>query len=83
LRVKPEISFQRGEGVETQKFAAGLRDDGSFLVRGLLRDQADHQVLERLYPGHSWSGRQLVILVTSHSPKPSSAAAVARANRGQ
>jgi pilus assembly protein CpaB len=83
LRVKPEVSFQRGEGVETRKFAAGLRDDGSFLVRGLLKDQADHQVLERLYPGHSWSGRQLVILVTSHGPKPSSAAAVARANRGQ
>jgi len=83
LRVKPEISLQRGEGVETRKFAAGLRDDGSFLVRGLLRDQADHQVLERLYPGHSWSGRQLVILVTSHGAKRSSAAAVARANRGQ
>ena len=83
LRVKPEVSLQRGEGVETRKFAAGLRDDGSFLVRGLLKDQADRQVLERLYPGHYWSGRQLVILVTSRGAKPSSVAAVARGNRGQ
>jgi Flp pilus assembly protein CpaB len=83
LRVKPEISLQRGAGVETRKYAAGLRDDGSFLVRGLLKDQGDRQVLERLYPRHSWGGRQLVILVTSRDAKQSSTAALAHTNRGQ
>jgi hypothetical protein len=83
LRVQPEINLWRGEGLETRKYAAGLRDDGSFLVQGLLKDQSDRQALERLYPGHTWNGRQLVILVTSRGPKQSSTAAVARANRGQ
>ena len=66
LRVKPEISLQRGGGMETRQYATGLRDDSAFLVSGLLNDQGDHSVLERLYPGHSWNSRQLVILVTSH-----------------
>jgi hypothetical protein len=34
-------------------------------VSGLLKDQGDRKVLERLYPEHSWGGRELVILVTS------------------
>jgi pilus assembly protein CpaB len=83
LRVKPEISLRHSAGVETRKYAAGLREDGSFLVQGLLRDQNDRPVLERLYPGHSWNGRQLVILVTSSAAQRTSRAAVARANRRQ
>jgi pilus assembly protein CpaB len=66
LRVKPEISLRRGEGMETRNYAAPLGNDGTFLVSGLLKDQGDHRVLERLYPEHSWGDRQLVILVTSH-----------------
>ena len=67
LRVKPEISLRRGGGLETRQYATGLRDDGTFLVSGLLSDQGDDRaVLERLYPEHSWGDRQLVILVTSH-----------------
>ena len=83
LRVKPEISLRRGQGIETRNYAAGLRDDGTFLVSGLLKDQGDRQVLDRLYPGHSWSGRQLVILVTSHDVKQSATAALAHPNRRQ
>ena len=66
LRVKPEISLRRGGGLETRQYATGLRDDGAFLVSGLLSDQGDRAMLERLYPEHSWGDRQLVILVTSH-----------------
>ena len=66
LRVKPEVSLRRGGGMETRQYATGLRDDGAFLVSGLLSDQGDRAVLERLYPEHSWGDRQLVILVTSH-----------------
>jgi Flp pilus assembly protein CpaB len=65
LRVNPEISFQRAQGREKRQYATNLRDPGAFLVSGLLTDQGDRQVLERLYPEHSWGGRQLVILVTS------------------
>jgi Flp pilus assembly protein CpaB len=83
LRVKPEISSQRGRGIETRQYATSLRDDGAFLVRGLLSDQGDRLVLERLYPGHSWNSRQLVILVTSHDPKQSATAALAHTNRRQ
>jgi hypothetical protein len=59
LRVKPEVSLQRGHGMETRQYTAGLRDANAFLVSGLVKDQ------ESLYPGHSWGDRQLVILVTS------------------
>ena len=61
LRVKPVVSHQRGQGMETRQYATDVRDPGAFLVSGLLKDQ------ESLYPGHSWSGRQLVILVTSQT----------------
>jgi hypothetical protein len=82
LRVKPEISLHRGQGVETRRFDAGVKDGESFLVKGLLSRAGDEQFLERLYPGHSWSGRQLLILVTSR-PSNQAASALARSNRGQ
>ena len=84
LRVRPEVSVKRGSGTETHKYAAGFADEGSYLVQGFFKDQADRQVLEGIYPGHSWNGRQLVILVTSQSAKPgSSTASLAHTNRGQ
>jgi pilus assembly protein CpaB len=83
LRVKPETIFQRGEGVETRKYDAGLPDGGSFLVRGFLKDPSDRKILDRLYPGHSWGARDLVILVTARADKQLPASAFAQANRGQ
>jgi pilus assembly protein CpaB len=83
LRVKPEITFQRGQGLETRQYATDLRDPAAFLVSGLLKDQGDRQVLERLYPGHSWSGREFAIVVTSRGAKQSSTAALAHSKRGR
>ncbi|HYL73756.1 MAG TPA: Flp pilus assembly protein CpaB [Bryobacteraceae bacterium] len=83
LRVKPEISLQRDEGIETRKYDADLPDGVSFLVKGLLRAQSDRGVLDRIYPGHSWGSRELVILVTPRGRKPLSAAALVQANRGR
>jgi pilus assembly protein CpaB len=59
LRVKPVVSRQHGREMETRQYATDVRDARSFMVSGLLNDQ------ESLYPGHTWNGRQLVILVTS------------------
>ncbi len=67
LRVQPEISLRRGPGVESRRYDADLPDGGSFLVSGLLKDLNDAKILARLYPGHAWSGRELVIFVTTRS----------------
>ena len=83
LRVKPETVFQHGDGVETRKYEAGLPGGGSFLVRGFLKDPSDRKILDRLYPGHTWAARDLVILVTARGDKQSSTSAFAPANRGQ
>ena len=82
LRVRPEITLQRGEGSETRKYDADLPDGSSFLVRGLLANQNDRRYLDRLFPGHSWIGRELVIFVTPHARKLS-ASAIAQSGRGQ
>ncbi len=82
LRVKPEISVQSGDGVETRKFDAGIPDGASFVVQGLILDRQDRQALERLFPGHTWSGRDLVIVVTSGGSKEIAAAPVP-ASRGR
>jgi pilus assembly protein CpaB len=82
LRVKPEISVASGGGVATRKYDAGLPDESSFLVKGFLKNPADQKTLERLFPGHSWEHRQLVIFVTTRSLK-SSTVAVAKTNRGR
>ena len=81
LRVKPEVSMRRTGGIETRKYSAGLENQGSFLVEGLLKDQGDRPALERLYPGHSWDGRQLVILVSSSDSNPRATAALAHTSR--
>ena len=83
LRVKPEIRIQRPEGVETLRYDAGMRDGESFLVKGFLKEQSDASVLGRIYPGHSWSGRQLVLLVTTRDPERPATSAMMHANRGQ
>jgi Flp pilus assembly protein CpaB len=83
LRVRPEITLQRGDAAVTRKYAADLPDGGSFLVKGILEDQNDRKCLDTLFPGHSWTGRDLVILVTSRVVKPVPGSAFAQTNRGQ
>ncbi len=81
LRVQPEFSLRTGSGVETRRYDADLPAPSSFLVKGFLQDQNDPAILSRLYPGHSWNGRELVIYVTArpHGTNPSSS--VARSSR--
>jgi hypothetical protein len=83
LQVRPQITFRRGQGAESRQYETNLPAPGTFLVSGVLNNPGDLQALERLYPGHSWSGRQLVILVTSRVANLSPAAALARSNRGR
>jgi hypothetical protein len=83
LRVRPEITLQRGDAAVTRKYTADLPDGGSFLVKGILEDQSDRRCLDAFYPGHSWTGRDLVILVTSRVVKPVPGSAFAQTNRGQ
>jgi Flp pilus assembly protein CpaB len=82
LRVQPEVSLRNGSGVETRRYDADLPDGASFLVKGLLRAQNEAGILPRLYPGHVWNGRELVIYVTAQSRGiPSSS--VAQSSRRQ
>ncbi len=83
LRVRPEIALQRGDATVTRKYAGDLPDSGSFLVKGILQDQDDRKCLDSLFPGHSWTGRDVVILVTSRVLKPVASSAFAQTNRGQ
>ena len=83
LRVQPEVSVRNGPGVETRRYDADLPDGSSFLVRGLLQDPNNPEILARLFPGHSWSGRELVIYVTARSHGQAPSSAVAQTGRGQ
>lgn len=83
LRVQPEVSVRNGPGVETRRYDADLPDGSSFLVRGLLQDADNAEILARLFPGHSWSGRELVIYVTARSHGQAPSSAVAQTGRGQ
>jgi Flp pilus assembly protein CpaB len=83
LLVQPEISLRRGTSVQTLRYDAALPRDGSFLVKGLLQDQSDAVVLARLFPGHAWDGRHLVIFVTAHSSGQPPSSAVARTSQEQ
>jgi Flp pilus assembly protein CpaB len=83
LRVKPEIRVYRSGGVETHVYDAGIPDGSSFLMKGLLGDASERAILERLFPGHGWSNRTLVIFVTSQETKQSGMTALAGTDRGQ
>ena len=80
LRVQPEISSQTKNGMETRLFDADLPATGSFLVTGLVNESRDHEMLERLYPGHRWSDGRLIIVATSHE---SAARELSATHRGQ
>ncbi len=83
LRVQPEFSLRNGSGVETRRYDADLPDGVSFLVKGLLKEQNEAGILPRLYPGHAWNGRELVIYVTARSRGTVSASSVAQSSRRQ
>ena len=83
LRVQPEFSLRNGSGVETRRYDADLPDGASFLVKGLLQQQNDAGILPRLYPGHGWNGRELVIYVTARSRGTVSASSMAQSSRRQ
>jgi hypothetical protein len=83
LRVTPEISIPSGDGVETRQYDAALADGGSFLVQGFGRDASGRHALERLFPGHSWANREVVILVTSEARKPVPVSAQVRTPGGR
>jgi Flp pilus assembly protein CpaB len=83
LRVQPEVSLRNGSGVETRRFDADLPDGASFLVKGLFEEQNEAGILPRLYPGHVWNGRELVIYVTARSHGTIPASSVAQSSRRQ
>ena len=83
LRVKPEISVYRSGGVETHVYDAGIPDGSSFLMKGLMGDASGRGILERLFPGHGWSNRTLVIFVRSEETKQSGITALAHTDRGR
>ena len=83
LHVKPDISWKRAAGVETRGFESAVPNGNSFVLSGLLRSQADRRLLEAIFPGHSWNGRELVILVAPQRPKLVQTAALTRARQGR
>src|SRR5713226_4108253 len=83
LRVRPEITLLRGDAAVTRKYAGDLPDGGSFLVKGILQDQNDRKCLDALFPGHSWIGRDLVILVNSRVVKTVTGTAFEKNSRGE
>src|SRR5262249_19329567 len=80
LHVRPEITLENGGGVETRRLNADLPEGGSFLVRGLLNDPEGAKILSRLYPGHAWNDRELIIFVNARAAQTSSPA-VAQTSR--
>ena len=82
LRVQPGISSQNKAAMETHLLDAGLPATGSFLVSGLANDPGDRDLLERLYPGHSWNDGRLVIVINSRAGSARELSAV-RSQRGR
>lgn len=80
LRIQPEFSRRTGSGVETRRYDADLPGGASFLVKGLVQEQNDPAILSRLYPGHAWNGRELVIYVTAR-PQGANTSSVAQSSR--
>jgi len=83
LRVMPELSLPNGTGVETLQYDTAVADGGSFLVRGLARDASGRKALERLYPGHPWDNRELIIFVTAGVREPAGVSAQVRTAGGR
>jgi len=83
LRVRPEISSQLPEGVQTHVYEAELPASGSFLVTGILDAPRDREFLTRLFPRESWGDRSLAILVTSQEGSSREVPTLAQSRRGR
>jgi hypothetical protein len=82
LHVKPEVSWKRTEGgIESRAFEADVASGADFLVSGLLKTPADEGILNQLFPGRSWNGRELLIIVSAPHSKPIHTAALPKAGR--
>ncbi|HTS49000.1 MAG TPA: Flp pilus assembly protein CpaB [Bryobacteraceae bacterium] len=78
LRVQPEISSQEKSEIATRLVDAEFPTAGSFLVSGIFNSAGDREAVERLYPGHSWSDGQLLIVFDSREESELSAARAER-----
>jgi len=83
LRVIPEIHIRTGNGIETRQYDAALTTGGSLLLEGFAADPAGRRALERLFPGHEWSNRELLIFITAKEPKAEPISAQARTSGGR
>jgi Flp pilus assembly protein CpaB len=83
LRVRPEVSLHNGRGVETRVYESELPSSGSLLVTGILTEPRDRASLERLFPKHSWTDANLMILVTAQAAGQPDASTLARTHRGR
>jgi hypothetical protein len=82
LHVKPEVSWKRTEGgIESRTFEADVASGADFVVSGLLKAPADEGILNQLFPGRSWNGRELLIIVSAPHSKPIHTAALPKAGR--
>jgi Flp pilus assembly protein CpaB len=68
LKIREETISQTAAGAETRRYEAGVPASGSFLLHGILNETRDRATLERLFPGNSWNGERLLILVASREP---------------
>jgi len=82
LKIEPEVSRASGPGVETTRYQASLAGAGTFLIEGLLGQPGDRAALEKLFPGHTWADRSLVIIVSAQ-PDRSAVSVLPQSNRGQ
>lgn len=82
LRVQPGISSQNKAAMETHLLDAGLPANGSFLVSGIANEAGDRDLLERLYPGHSWDDGRLLMVINSREGNSRELSAV-RSQRGR
>jgi pilus assembly protein CpaB len=83
LRVRPEISSQLSEGVQTHVYEAELPASGSFLVTGILDAPRDREFLIRLFPRQTWGDRSLAILVTAQEGSSREVPTLAQSRRGR
>lgn len=81
LRVKPEVDIPDALGIATIKYDVGLPDASSFLLERSANDPSGDGSAARLFPGHSWEHRHLLIFVSARILQQQSQAAVARAGR--
>ncbi len=82
LRIQPQISSQNRAGLATRLLDANFAGTGSFLVSGVASNAADRDLLEHLYPAHSWEDGRLLMVVNSREGSSRQLSA-ARSQRGR